>query len=138
MPKKPRAPECLHCGRVAVLSRTSAHIFGGRDWGPVWECKPCGARSGCHPGTTRALGPPADANTREARQQAHAAFDPLWRAKMARDRCGKGRARRAAYRWLAKQLQLRADYCHIGMMDAETAWRVVAVCRPHLERIRAA
>ncbi|CAH2606303.1 conserved protein of unknown function (plasmid) [Rhodovastum atsumiense] len=52
--------------------------------------------------------------TREARIAAHAAFDRLWQAKMRRDGCTKGVARRAGYRWLASQLYMDPAYCHIS------------------------
>lgn len=51
--------------------------------------------------------------THDARRAAHAAFDPLWQS---------GRmSRSAAYRNLAKALNLDRRECHIKLMDAATA-----------------
>lgn len=94
-----------------------------------WRCKPCDAWVGCHDGTERPLGRLANAELRQAKQEAHAAFDPLWKRKMERDGCSKGKARGAGYKWLADQLGIDRKRCHIGMMDAETCRRVVEVCR---------
>lgn len=91
---------------------------------PFYLCPPCGAYVGCHPGTETPLGRLADDELRKAKQRAHAAFDPLWKAK---GRCKK-MTRRAAYEWLAGQLEIDASDCHIGMMDVETCERVVAIC----------
>ena len=59
---------------------------------------------------------------------AHAAFDPLWRAKMARDSCTKSQARKAGYRWLAEQLGMPYKKTHIGDFDLAECQRVVEVC----------
>lgn len=76
---------------------------------------------GCHPGTTKPLGRLANAELRLAKQQAHAVFDPLWR--------DTGRPRRYLYHWLAIQLGISKDDCHIGMFDVEQCQRVVEICR---------
>ncbi len=60
---------------------------------------------------------------------AHRAFDRLWLAKMDRDACSKKQARGAGYKWLADQLGMTREDCHIGLMDRATALRVVEVCR---------
>lgn len=70
---------CPYCGRRAVLCMTSRHLFNGIDYGPVWECSPCGARVGCHRGSTTPFGTLANAAAREMRKQAHAELDPIWK-----------------------------------------------------------
>lgn len=75
---------------------------------------------------------------RQAKQDAHAAFDVLWRAKWKRDLCDKHEARGAGYRWLAEQLGIPAEQCHIGMFDVETCKRATAICRPYADKLRAA
>lgn len=93
----------------------------------MWLCS-CGAYTGCHAGTDQPLGRPAGPETRRARQDAHAAFDRLWEAKMKRDQISKTKARGAGYLWLAGQLDLDPEECHIGSMTAAYARRVVDVC----------
>ncbi len=118
---------CGYCGRDAELV-DSAEVYNGRSYGMIWLCRPCEAWVGTHAGTRshHPLGTLADAETREARKAAHAAFDPLWRAKMRRDGASKTEARLAGYAWLAKRMGMRTNECHIAMFDAEQCRRVVA------------
>lgn len=87
-----------------------------------WYCSPCGAWVGCHKGTISPLGRLADAELRQAKQAAHAVFDPLWQD-------GRFNSRRRAYQWLAGQLGIDVNDCHIGMFDVETCRRVVEICK---------
>lgn len=82
----------------------------------MWKC-PCGSSYvGCHPGTIRPLGTPADKETRRAREAAHAAFDPIWKDKSLR--------RAEAYRRLAAKLGISVEECHIGLFDVATCLKV--------------
>ncbi len=55
-----------------------------------------------------------------ARMAAHAAFDPIWQ---------KGRvSRSAAYDWLARELGLTREECHMLNFDEAMCQRVVQVC----------
>lgn len=112
----------------------------------------CNSTHGAHP-NGKPLGVPADAETKQARIVAHAAFDRLWNeiapsylipitlARSARKRNEyriKKRGRTRAYRWLAEQLGIKADECHIGAMDVATCARVAALCEPmNSEKVRA-
>ena len=77
-------------------------------YGHQWKCP----RPGCsvvwwgRPRTT-----PADDKTRQARQRAHAAFDPLWQTKRM--------TRREAYAWMARYLRTDPYHAHIGMLDIQ-------------------
>lgn len=119
--KMPPGPSCPYCGGNAVYRYTSSHLYGGRDFGPVWECAPCGAWVGCHDGTSKPLGRLANADLRAAKIAAHAAFDPLWR--------GGSMTRPEAYTWLAKQLGIPRKKCHIGMFDEASCYLVAKVCQ---------
>lgn len=96
----------------------------------IWLCRPCEAWVGCHKNSKRnaPLGRLANKELREWKIKAHAAFDPMWRAKMLRDRCSQGEARNAGYAWLAQQLAISLDDMHIGMLNVEQCKRVVAAC----------
>jgi hypothetical protein len=86
-----------------------------------WLCHPCDAYVGCHPGTTRPLGTPANADLRVLRSRVHAALDPLWKG---------GRVRRSeAYERLAVAMGIPGEECHVGMFDE-------ARCRDALAAIR--
>lgn len=114
---------CPYCSRPALL-------VGGKAIYPhrpdlyekqFYQCAPCGAYVGCHPGTTKPLGRLANAELRQAKMEAHAAFDPVWKEG--------GKRRSDAYAGLAKQLGISKDDCHIGMFDVELCRRVVEICR---------
>lgn len=120
------APACPYCRAPAVFHKTSTHIYG-TDYGPIWVCAPCEAWVGCHPNGAP-LGRLANKALRQAKQAAHAAFDPLVTGKMRRDGVTKNHARGSAYKWLAGQLGIDRKDCHIGMFDEATCERVVAIC----------
>jgi hypothetical protein len=66
---------------------------------------------GCHKGTTKPLGRLADAELREWKKRAHAAFDPVWQALWQRENAGsagykKGMAREGRSRRLAELMGL--------------------------------
>ena len=65
--------------------------------------------------------------TDEARAEAHTAFDPLWQQS-------GGMSRNAAYRWLAEELGMNREDCHMSLFDEETCRRVVGVCAQKEER----
>ena len=133
--RKPPADPVVSC----PYCRGPAHLVGGHVIYPrrpdlatkaFWYCPPCKAWVGCHPGTHNPLGRLADAELRTAKMNAHSAFDQLWRRKMKREGCSKSKARKAGYAWLAEQLGMDRERCHIGMMDVPDCLRVVEVCRP--------
>ena len=127
-----QAPICPYCDSPSKLVGGDV-IYPHRpdlSGKKFYHCDPCGAWVGCHPKSTRALGRLANVVLREAKRQAHAAFDPLWKAKIKRHGVPKWEARGAGYAWLAKQLGISADDCHIGMMDEAMCRRVIEVCTP--------
>jgi len=126
------------CGECGCRSQ----MIDGREMYPhrpdlsdllFYRCS-CGASVGTHKGTREPLGTPANPRTKAARSAAHAVFDPLWKASEAKKQ-GQGNARKRGYRWLAGELGIPFDECHIGMMDAETADRVRQICLPHIRRL---
>ncbi len=124
-------------------------IYGDRwpdlAYRPFWACArypACDAYVGCHPGTENPLGRLADKELRRWKRRAHAAFDPLWQRKLEERRAERGPeyrkhyARGSGYRWLAEQLGIPFEDCHIGMFDVETCRRVVDLCEPYRKRLR--
>lgn len=128
-------PDCPYCGNAAKLAKGN-DIYPHRQdlrGHNFWQCAPCDAYVGCHkPGTHHhnevtgervvhtgfePLGRLADAELRRAKQQAHAAFDPLWQSR--------GMSRTKAYTWLAGALGVPVSQCHIGMFDVAQCRRVV-------------
>jgi ssDNA-binding Zn-finger/Zn-ribbon topoisomerase 1 len=83
------------------------------------ECK---GTHGAHP-DGRPLGTPADRETKDARIEAHQAFDTLWKRPH-----GKMQ-RQEAYLWLQKRMGLSADECHIGRFTKEQCEQVIDIIR---------
>jgi hypothetical protein len=69
----------------------------------------------------RPLGRLSNAEGRMLKVAAHASFDPLWKNGL--------KSRSAAYAWLAKQLGIAVEDCHIGQFDEAQCRRVVEICR---------
>lgn len=115
-------PKCIECGKMAHLVKGDVIYPHRRD---LWEkrcylCE-CGAYVGCHPGSFVPLGYPCGAETRKARMSAHNAFDPLWKGTHA------PMNRHQAYKWLAEELAIPRDQCHIGMMTGDQAREVFKI-----------
>jgi len=135
-----RRVDCPYCGDQATLT-DGARVYPHRPdlhHRVFWACFKCGAWVGCHEGsrTHAPLGRLANAKLRYHKSEAHRHFDPLWRHKMEREGCSKRQARKAAYAWLAEQLGIPKEECHIGMFGVPQCREVVRVCRPWLARLR--
>jgi hypothetical protein len=132
-PAATSGPACPCCGKPSTFLPSSAPIYNGRDFGPVYICFGCRAWVGCHRGTTRPLGRLADAELRDAKKRAHAAFDRTW-ARLLEHRQAtdpkypRRRARANRYKHLASLLGIPASECHIGMFDVATCEHVIDLC----------
>jgi zinc-finger-containing domain len=127
MSSRPVEVSCPYCGGDAVLAN-SAEIYGGRDYGKIWICRPCQAWVGVHGNSPRyfPLGRLANAELRNLKMAAHAAFDPFWKSRPKEER---STARTLAYRWLAARMGLSVSATHIGQFDEAQCRQVVALCR---------
>lgn len=106
---------CPYCNQPAELV-TGADIYRYREdlaHLSFWKCAGCDAYVGCHKGTETPLGTLADEETRVARSRLHATFDPLWRERIL------FKSRKKAYAWLADQLKIPVDQCHIGLFNKQ-------------------
>ncbi|WP_395452908.1 zinc-finger-containing protein [Azospirillum melinis] len=126
---------CSYCGMRTELLDSSEDIYG-KDYGPVYRCPIGCGWVGCHKDSAKRkpLGRIANLELRRAKQAAHVAFDALWKRKgylLGGRRQHYREARRNGYRWLAGQLGISEDVCHIGMMSVEGCHRVIEVCKPY-------
>lgn len=119
---------CPYCGSE-TKTMDSAVIYGRSfGWAVVCSKYPdCDSYVGCHKGTKKPLGRLADASLRLAKGKVHALFDPMWKLKIDRDGCTKKEARTAGYLWLAMELRIPADQCHVGMFDLKMCERALSV-----------
>jgi hypothetical protein len=132
----PAPTTCPHCGGPVKLVENDV-IYGRHygDWPFAYDCRACDAYVGLHPFTAIPLGTLATRAMRDARQQAKAAFNPLWLDKKA------SMSRTEAYAWLAGALGIAdVEQCHIGWFDVAQCKRVVEVCsqpRQPVPRVKA-
>ena len=118
--------KCDYCGKDAETA-TGKDIYPHREdlhSLKFFACYPCSAWVGCHKKTGKPLGRLADKELRSAKMSAHAAFDPLWRSG--------DMTRSEAYAWLANELCISRDNCHIGMFNKEQCGAVVDACNKML------
>jgi hypothetical protein len=81
------------------------------NWPYLYFCHECRAAVGCHAGTCIPLGKMGDTETRALRSQCHSVFDPIWKSKIVK--------RNIAYKWLASELKISPDTCHISWLTKE-------------------
>ena len=122
--------ECPYCGQPAELV-TGKQIYPHRSdlhKNNFYRCVPCNAYVGCHKGTTTPLGALANARLRTLRHQCHEVFDLLWKGGFV--------VRSNAYSWLAKQLDIPKDECHIGMFDESRCKQTLKIMQELRNSIR--
>ena len=128
---------CPYCGKAAHYIASSAAIYRGVEYGPLYICRPCQAWVGVHRDTLIPLGRLADRELRLAKMEAHHIFDAIWRnryaVKRARDpQYSLGMARGGRYKALAQAMGIPRSQCHIGMFDAVQCRVAIEICRAGL------
>lgn len=114
---------CPYCKQPTVFV-DSAEVYQ-KSYGMIYLCRPCKSWVGIHPDSERAaLGRLANAELREWKKKAHAAFDPIFKSNHM--------SRSAAYEWLSEKLKIPRHYTHIGFFGVETCKRVVELCKKEL------
>ena len=114
----PRCPYCKQRAELVTGETIYPHIpelYGSC----FWRCRPCQAWVGCHKNTCKPMGRLANTELRNARMAAHRVFDSLWK--------DHGWSRTKAYKWLAEQLDIPVEVCHIGMFDMEYCKHVIVI-----------
>lgn len=118
-------PKCPYCGThsmcvggaVIYPHRPDLHKL------PFWACRTCDAYVGCHPGTQKPLGFPANAELRKARSSVHGLLDPIWKSSKNRG------ARVFCYRFLADKLGREFKHTHTAQFSLEDCKAAVAALR---------
>lgn len=112
---------CEYCGGKVVLA--DASLVRGKSGERVYLCTNCNAYVGVHKGTAKPLGTLANTVLRMKRQEAHRAFDAIWKIQ--------GLTRSEAYEWLSKELGLPKHRTHIGFFNVEQCDKAINVCRTY-------
>lgn len=73
------------------------------------------------------VGQPADKRTRDARKLAHDVFDALWKTKA--DPRSRKSCRSSCYIWMARQMDLSREECHIGLFCESQCSFLIALVR---------
>jgi hypothetical protein len=100
-----------------------------RSYGMIWLCEPCDADVGCHKNspTHAPLGTPATLHLRRLRQRVHKDLDAIWRDGLVLG-CDRA-ARSKTYAWLAVQLGLPKERCHVAEFDEDMCERAINVLK---------
>lgn len=115
---------CPYCEKEAVYLSSSVSLYAnGKDYGPVFCCRPCRAWVGVDTSTLTPLGTMANGQLRAARMQAHFFFDQLWRGKTWRMR------RDEACRWMAAQLGIEPEQFSIAALDLAQCENLIELSR---------
>ena len=121
-----RGKVCGYCeGKPSLVDSSKVYK---KSYGNIWLCE-CGARVGVHKQSNEPLGRLADKELRGFKKLAHAAFDPMWD-------CRVTGSRKKAYAWLANEMGMTKDRCHIGMMDVEQCKWIIDLCKEQKNEIR--
>jgi len=118
---------CSYCNSPAALKKgseifTTNPIVANYNY---WVCSPCNARVGTHIGTEIPLGNLGNVELRHWRKESHLAFDPIWKSK--------AMLRGDAYAWLAEQLSIPVDDCHIGKFSLDQCQETVKVSEEYTD-----
>lgn len=115
-------PICPYCNKESDGVDGTAIYPHRPDLSHKWfyQCVPCDAYVGCHPGTKNSLGRLANAELRKWKSIAHRVFDPLWRDGHMK--------RKEAYKALAEVMNIHPNDCHIGMFDVDQCKKVYSIC----------
>lgn len=122
----------IHLGKVCPYCNNKTHkvnskVVYGTDYGAIRICYDCDAHLGCHK-SGKAKGSVAKEGLRKLRTTTHSWFDPLWKKKMLRTGLPKHKCRNDAYEWLAKELGIHRDICHVGMFNEQQCKRAIYIC----------
>jgi hypothetical protein len=126
---------CPYCDSEATLA-SGKDIYGPK-WNytqkKFWVCFSCKAWVGCHDTTFVPYGSLAKAPLRKLRQQVHELMDQLWKpATLKGQITGRKQmkeARNLTYAWMAAELGIEPEECHIGMFNEERCERALKVLR---------
>lgn len=115
---------CPECGKGMVL-RTDSKFKSHGFWYACSNWPTCRGTHGAHADGSP-LGTPANQETKRWRIRAHSVFDRLWQSHIM--------SRADAYRFLAQNLEIPLDKCHIGSFSMPQCQKVVEICESHAKK----
>lgn len=121
---------CSYCGQLTKLVQGSEiYKTENKPYSKkyFYYCKECDAYVGCHPGTKNSMGTVANRRLRKLRNSCHNSFDKIWKDKHL--------TRSQAYKWLAAELNISPEQCHIAMFDEQICLKAIQKCNQYLSDI---
>ena len=125
------AVSCTYCSKP-TLRMTGSELHPSRSDlanKHYHVCRNCDAWIGCKGTGWEPSGRLANAQLRRAKQDAHAALEPIWQQAMAEHGWTKSKARNLAYKWIANELDLGPGRPQIGEFDLRQCELVTSICR---------
>lgn len=112
---------CPYCNNGAEF--VTSKNFYGKDYGSnLYVCYQCDARVGTHGKGKTPLGTMANKKLRALRKTCHQVFDKTWKYKKP-----KQFARKSAYQWLQKEMNLTPEEAHIGKFNEEQCLELLKI-----------
>jgi hypothetical protein len=108
---------CIYCSSPVLFA--DSKIIYGKSYGNIYMCSLCDAHVGIHKETDEPLGRLADATLRHWKQQAHDAFDQLWKGK------SRIMKRTEAYKIMQTLMGLPEEFCHIGSFNEDQCQELI-------------
>lgn len=108
--KYPGARQDLKCGDCGALMDLRSSSKFPRPFYGCTRYPECRGTHGAH-ASGAPLGKPANKETKQARRDAHAVFDQIWKQNLVRNRW-------AAYNWMRQTMGLSESQAHISMFDS--------------------
>lgn len=127
---------CPYCGTHTIL-KDSKEVYS-KSYGNIFCCPECKSYVGVHKETDEALGRLADSELRKWKIEAHKYFNPLYKDKIINKvhsvYIPKTSNRKKAYAWLASQMRIKVEACHIGYFGINHCKKVIEICKPIIEK----
>jgi hypothetical protein len=128
-----RIPTCPECYKQGLLV-SGKEVYSHRpDLYKKWfyVCKKHDTRVGCHSNTKEPLSSKmAGGQLRLLRSQTHGMLDPLWRN-------GHFPSRGVAYSWLAKEMEISTEACHVSMFDQNECLKAISILNSYCGELQA-
>jgi len=117
---------CPYCKSKTDYSKSSAEVYNGQDFGPIFICRPCKAWVGAHKDREEPMGMVCKSDDKLSRVITHAYFDPLWQPA-SKYQIFKTRAQ--AYEMFAREMKLPPALAHIGCLTISECVKLQAICK---------
>ena len=117
---------CPYCRSDTKYASSSAEVYNGKDFGPIFICRPCRAWVGSHKDRQEPMGMVCKSDDKLSRVITHAYFDTLWQPA-SKYQIFKSRA--AAYEAFAREMKLSPKLAHIGCLTIPECIKLQTVCK---------